>query len=274
MSIPIPNHVRYEFLRPAQIVSRRTACPVAYLPLGGLEWHGEHNPVGLDALKAHALCCVLADRLGGLAFPPPWWGDNRADICEVVFGPHHIPSLPEDHVPRIAAKMGLPAEAFLQGGVRHGVPDTWDFFSELVERSLYQLQTLGFEIAVLICGHYPTRGPANQALERFGQYGRLKAFALCEHDLITAQGYQGDHAARWETSLMLAFYPELVDLETLGDNLEEPPLGVLGVDPRGTASAEYGVEAVEAIVASVRGKLADFGFRVSGFGFQEKSARP
>ena len=46
--------VRYERLRPAQIVARREACPVAYLPIGTIEWHGEHNPVGLDTSSAPA----------------------------------------------------------------------------------------------------------------------------------------------------------------------------------------------------------------------------
>lgn len=36
----MPDSVQYERLRPAQIVSEREACPVAYLPIGTLEWHG------------------------------------------------------------------------------------------------------------------------------------------------------------------------------------------------------------------------------------------
>ena len=60
--------VRYERLRPAQIVARREACPVAYLPIGTIEWHGEHNPVGLDTLKMHALLVHVRarDRRAGL----------------------------------------------------------------------------------------------------------------------------------------------------------------------------------------------------------------
>ena len=42
--------VRYERLRPAQIVARREACPVAYLPIGTIEWHGGHNPAALYTL--------------------------------------------------------------------------------------------------------------------------------------------------------------------------------------------------------------------------------
>ena len=27
-------------------MARRDACPVAYVPVGTIEWHGEHNPLG------------------------------------------------------------------------------------------------------------------------------------------------------------------------------------------------------------------------------------
>ena len=62
--------VQYERLRPAQIVERREACPVAYLPIGTIEWHGEHNPVGLDTLKMHQLLIECARKIGGLVLPP------------------------------------------------------------------------------------------------------------------------------------------------------------------------------------------------------------
>ena len=62
------SEVQYERLRPAEIVARREACPVAYLPIGTIEWHGEHNPVGLDTLKIHALLaqCVFLFHHGGV----------------------------------------------------------------------------------------------------------------------------------------------------------------------------------------------------------------
>lgn len=50
------REVSYEEMLPHEIVERRTRHPVAYLPLGGLEWYGEHLAVGNDALKAHRLC--------------------------------------------------------------------------------------------------------------------------------------------------------------------------------------------------------------------------
>ena len=59
----------------------------------------------------------------------------------------------------------------------------------------------------------------------------------------------GDHAAKWETSNMMFFYPDLVDLEALGTKPLAPdmqwPDGIGGLDPREHASAEAGRKNVE-----------------------------
>ena len=34
------------------------------------EWHGVHNPVGLDTLKAYALTMELCKVTGGVVLPP------------------------------------------------------------------------------------------------------------------------------------------------------------------------------------------------------------
>jgi creatinine amidohydrolase len=62
------SEVRYQMLRPAQIVARRKERPVVYIPLGTLEWHGEHNPLGADALQAEGLAILCAQKGGGLVF--------------------------------------------------------------------------------------------------------------------------------------------------------------------------------------------------------------
>jgi len=59
-------NVRYEELLPHEIVAARRRCAVAYLPIGGIEWHGKHLAVGNDTLKAHALCVRIAENHGGL----------------------------------------------------------------------------------------------------------------------------------------------------------------------------------------------------------------
>jgi len=50
-----------------------TQAPICYLPLGSMEWHGEHNAVGLDALKVHAVCIKAAKLSGGVVVLPMYW---------------------------------------------------------------------------------------------------------------------------------------------------------------------------------------------------------
>ena len=63
------SSVRYELLRPAEVRSLQEQCPVVYMPVGSLEWHGVQNPLGTDGLKAHAMCCEAALRYGGIVLP-------------------------------------------------------------------------------------------------------------------------------------------------------------------------------------------------------------
>ena len=57
---------RFHMLRPEQIIEQRDKCPVAYIPLGTLEWHGLHNPIGADGLQAEELSksCLHSEYTG------------------------------------------------------------------------------------------------------------------------------------------------------------------------------------------------------------------
>ena len=72
--------VQFEEMFPWEISAVMAETPLCYLPLGTLEWHGEHAAVGLDALKAHAVCVRAARRSGGLVVPSLYWStDWRED---------------------------------------------------------------------------------------------------------------------------------------------------------------------------------------------------
>jgi creatinine amidohydrolase len=68
--------VRYELMTPGEIVAARERCPVAYLPLGPMEWHGPHLPLGTDALVAHHLALRVAGIVGGLVLPALFAGTD------------------------------------------------------------------------------------------------------------------------------------------------------------------------------------------------------
>jgi creatinine amidohydrolase/Fe(II)-dependent formamide hydrolase-like protein len=99
----------------------------------------------------------------------------------------------------------------------------------------------------------------NQALEPVVADGTVAGVGLWEVTLSRGQESGTDHAAKWETSNMMFFYPDLVDMSELGTrplapNMK-PPDGIGGLDPRVHASAEVGRRNVE-LAAEAIGKKA------------------
>ncbi len=244
--------VQYETMLPKEIRKAREKCPVAYLPMGILEWHGEFLPVGNDALKAHALCCRMAIEIGGLVMPAFYWADNRAEIAEVVFKPEHFKHLDRDHTTKMMEVYGLDHEQFHREAERSREQGGWRLFKEVLDHSLHQIESLGFRVIVTVSGHYPLIRPSREVAESYA--GDARIWPIIGYDIVQDQGYRGDHAAKWETSLLLALRPELVDLDGL--KKAEELIGVMGEDPRG-ASAEFGEKAISAIISRSSDKIRE-----------------
>jgi creatinine amidohydrolase len=217
------TEVRYHMLRPAQIRALRDACPVAYIPIGTLEWHGPHNPVGSDTLQAEGLATICAERGGGVVFPSLYYGETRSESL--------MEANAEDRE-AIAEAMGLSPDNFL--------PDRQPFtpteqvlnYQRLLLHILAEVETLGFTLGVLVAGHYPLIDHARSAAilfnkRRYSKYHGLLAWACVDY-LLLRDIYpdSGDHAAGWETSHMLALNPETVDL-TLLPAKGEPLVGIM-----------------------------------------------
>ena len=66
--------MRYEELLLGELDDILSSTPVAYFPLGTLEYHGPHLAIGNDALKAEAICERACARTGGVLVPPLYWG--------------------------------------------------------------------------------------------------------------------------------------------------------------------------------------------------------
>ena len=60
----------------------RTAGGVCILPFGVLEKHGDHLPLGTDALTAHAIAVRAAEQEPALVFPLFYFGMNTHAKCE------------------------------------------------------------------------------------------------------------------------------------------------------------------------------------------------
>ncbi len=254
------TEVCYERLRPAQIRERREACPVAYVPLGTLEWHGVHNPVGLDGVKMHALCCRCAQADGGLVFPTLFYGEARE---EGLMDTNPLYSA------GISEAMGLETRHLAPGFMRRSLSEVAMAYQQLLLHILNECQSLGFRVIVLGAGHYPLIDHARAAASVFHQQrwgGKRRdpqpvpwVFIGCE--LVQKEiPDAGGHAGFWETSLMLALEPDLVDMSQLPPT-GETPLAVLTGRPVQEANAEFGEYAVQLVVhhvtREVRARLED-----------------
>ncbi len=228
--------VEYTLLRPRQLVERRKAVPAAYIGLGVLEWHGLHNPLGLDGLKAHLACCRFARRLGGVVMPPLFWGDYRKPIMETIKA-------------EVAAELGL-SHAKLQAEARRCEEDGgWEPWHRLMVRMLFETESLGFRLVFPYPGHYPLRSEVGRAAEAYTKAGGQARVVVLEDQLAGG----GDHAARIETSMMMALAPELVDLGQL-DPKADTHLGVSGVNPL-QSTAEFGRQRLDMIEATARAEI-------------------
>lgn len=83
--------VLYEELRPEEFIERINNFPVAYLPLGTLEWHGMHLPLGADGLQSKGVFKRLADEIGGIVLPMLFLGPDSVvhKDNDVFYGMDH-----------------------------------------------------------------------------------------------------------------------------------------------------------------------------------------
>lgn len=221
--------VDYDRLLPTEFDDRVREAPVVYQPVGCMEWHAKHLPLGLDGLKAHEICRAAAREAGGIVMPPSHLGVHPAFEMQ----PYHR---------------------------THNLYISEDLFERWVRESVEQLQAVGFQVVALVTGHFPSF--QGKLLRRLAgeitcqKHGRVAVIAPDEDEAAEAVLGRGvDHAGTWETSLMMHLHPELVRMQRL-DVLD----GIHGEDPRGTASPEIGRAGCEAfvkvVVDAVRAALA------------------
>jgi creatinine amidohydrolase len=226
--------MRYQELLPHEFDVIVKSTPVAYVPLGTLEYHGPHLAVGNDALKSEAICARACARTGGVLVPTLYWG---------IGGGHKE----------------YPATIMVRD----------QLLADLLDDVLAGLYRVGFRVLVVLTGHYPGEQvqAVKQAAERLRQaHADVRVWGLPEYEAYPEER-RADHAAKWETSILMHLRPELVDMSRLVgadapnapdatrtlDEMNAPgPLhGILGQNPARYASPAAGQETVDGIVANL-----------------------
>ena len=217
-------NARLNELSRAEAADRGSAGALCVLPVGSLEQHGEHLPVGTDSLLVETV--VL--RAAGLT------------CCDVVVAPTVWTGLSAHHV-RLGVTVTLEPELLLKlGSSIVGCLRSW------------------FSQVVIVNGHGGNRGWLG-ALALIEECPVVSYWELVDPSLLSALfpvdlGSIG-HAGQAETSAMLAVAPDLVSagpsafepITRANDQLLLPDMGVSGVlgDPA-AASANAGEQFLDA----------------------------
>jgi len=225
------NKVLYSELNLDEFRKRIADAPIAYLPLGTLEWHGEHLPLGSDGIQSQGFFERLANEVGGIVLPMLFLGPDRmmVDGDQELYGMDYS-DLDPNHQ-QFYEKRQLDGSAYW-------VPD--DLFSSILENTLKQLKRAGFRI-VVAHGHGPSTHHFAKMIPHWKEKYGLECFTCwgSEYDQ-EGLGLMVDHAAMNETSLVMALRPDLVHMDKLPQEVNEWPVGIGGKDPRVHASEELG----------------------------------
>jgi len=221
------DSVLWEYMTPATFRRRINAVPVAYLPMGTLEWHGWHGPLGTDGLEYRALMVDLANTVGGVVMPMLFLGPDLAEQHEdkMYYGmDNHAASPPRK----------------LEGSA-YWVSE--ELFNAIMEQIIANVARLDVKI-LMLQGHGPSQNWVWKNGSAMSEKYNIEILILGGSQVDSLKdpsvkiGY--DHAGSYETSLMMYYYPTMVHVDECDNNPDEPLLAVWGADPRIHASREQG----------------------------------
>jgi len=221
--------VKYEEMLPHEFEEALQQFPVAYVPVGSLEWHGRHMALGNDSLKAYGILLRAAEKYGGIVVPPTYWGHMNA-------------------YDKPCCHPGLP-------------PEIVDALFTAVFRGLV---TTGFKVVIGVTGHDVDEqlDSLQKAVDSIKADGCAIGFAMKEGDLYDLDDEKMDHAGYWETSILMYLHPELVDMDCIKDvdlttEAGQRKAGILGRDPRTDATPALGEKFVNRIADNIGRKAEE-----------------
>jgi creatinine amidohydrolase len=250
--------MRFEDLTSPEVASLDRDKTVFILPLGSVEQHGNHMPLGTDTLLAQAVSLAAAERAPGktVVLPPPWYG----------FSAHHM---------RFPGSLTLKAETLMA----------------VAEDIVGSLVSHGFRRILIVNGHGGNGGVIDVLASTLGHkhYGKARIAALTYFQLAreaiaalrqSEAGGMG-HACEFETSMVQHIRPDLVKMERAATTYPDPGSAYLTTDllggsairtyfdfadlsPTGTlgdpslATPEAGAKFFEAVVGELAAFVEDF----------------
>jgi len=189
----MPTSVMWKDLTAEELRAKAASDAIVVLPVGSMEQHGPHLPVGVDTILTEAVC-----RAGAEA---------AADDVAVVVAPTVWCGMAEHHMP-------------FGGTFSFDIPT----YLAVLLAFLRSIERNGFSRVLIVNGHGGNTAALNAFLPDLARQTRLRIFAAGYFDLPRSNiaplledqtGVQ--HACEVETSLMMAVAPDLVRHERIAE---------------------------------------------------------
>jgi len=223
--------VRLAELNPKTLKTVVTKKPLLLIPIGTTEWHADHLPLGVDSYLSQATCDEVSARTGCAVAPLLSCGISR----------------------------NLKPEKGYYGTVDTISKQT---LTSLLKELLDGYAKMGFKTAVIFTGHGETEHweAINKAIEKTNKINTIMLSAYdFSKDVIKEMDnvektwpFALDHAAEWETSMMLYYHPKLVHMENAPEMVELDMPGIPAYIrkryPR-RANLAYGKKLAKAVTA-------------------------
>lgn len=180
--------------------------PVVLLPIGALEQHGHHMSMNVDVLLPMAVCERVAEKAGALVAPAIQYGyksqqksggGNQYPGTTSLDGATVTCTIRD--VIRELARHGIRKLAIMNGHFENTM-----FIVEGIDLALRELRYAGIEDFCIMTLSYWDFISEPAVIEQLYPDGFL--------------GWDIEHGGVFETSLMLALYPHLVDLDRVVDH--------------------------------------------------------
>ncbi|MDP1817968.1 MAG: creatininase family protein [Leadbetterella sp.] len=208
-----------------------SAKKIAFVPMGTLEWHGNHLPIETDFLVAQKICELLNKKAKAYILPPIYLGTDR----ERVFGGKKF----------IGMNSRFGKE--LQGSVYYLKPAL--LFS-MVQGLVDNLAKQGFAKIYIVTGH--AGGKQIEILEKIEEYNR-NVFLLNPYGVLSLNI---EHADEYETSLFWACYPEQEAISRKTKIKDDDDyIKFVGYDPRERASLKLGNKILKDMISGLKKKI-------------------
>ena len=214
--------MNYLHMGPGQIRAAISDNLPVVVPLGVLEYHGEHLPMGMDMLAVTRIMERLEQEMDLIVFPPFSYGAASFAVA----GPEGTGTI------QVGSETLLPFAEELFGGMLrvgfrniHGVihHQTENFASGMPTDLAFRLGARQATFRHLESRHGEgwwgrpeMRDYYSDREEGQDPFSWISIHPLMDEEITSR--YPFDHAGAGETSLMLALAPETVDLGKLPDN--------------------------------------------------------